>query len=90
VLGLSLDAAKDLALYIALGALVVAVVSAIVVRAIVSKLITVVVLGALAIVVWTQRLALQDCAADVRDQIAMDDTTCTFLGRQVTVPSAQS
>lgn len=91
--GISLDVARDVALYVALGAVVVAVVVAMVVRAVVSKLITVVALAALVIVVWTQRLSLQDCAADVRDELAAgatNDTRCTFFGRDVTVPAARS
>lgn len=81
---------RDVALAIVVGAVVLAVVFAIVIKWIVGKLLTVGVLVALAAVVWWQRDSLQDCAGDVRQTLAAgatNSTTCTFLGRDVTVES---
>lgn len=86
--GITLDTARDAALIVAATALGLALVSAWLVKAIVSKVLTVAVLAVLAVVVWTQRTSLDDCADRVRDTLsagAVDDTTCTFFGRDVTV-----
>ena len=81
---------RDVALAIAVGAVVLAVVFAVVVKWIVGKLVTVAVLVGIAGVVWWQRESLQDCADEVGQTLAAgaaDDTTCTFFGREVTVAS---
>ena len=60
------------------------------VSAIVAKVLAIVALAALSLVVWNQREEVQDCAERVRTTLAadaVDDTSCTFLGRQVTVPA---
>lgn len=79
-----------MALGVALGAVVLAVLSAIVLKAIISKLIAIGLLLVIAVAVWTQRASLEDCADRVRDELAAsstDDTTCSFFGRDITVPS---
>jgi len=88
VWGISLETARNTALVVAAGLAVFAALSAWIVNAIVSKLLTVAVLGALALVVWSQRASLDDCADDVRASLqaaATDDATCTFFGRDVTI-----
>lgn len=90
VLALSFETARDSALAIVAGAVVLAVVLAAVAKAVVSKLMALVVLAAVAVVVWSQRAAVQDCADRVGATLsagAVDDTTCTFFGREVTVAS---
>jgi len=90
VLATDLSTARDVALGIVVGAVVLAVVFAVAIRWLVGKLVTVVVLVAIAGVVWWQRESLLDCADGVRQTIsagATDDTTCTFFGRDVTVGS---
>ncbi len=85
-----LTTVRDVALAIVTGAVVLAVVFAVVIRWVVGKLVTVLVLGSLAAVVWWQRETLQECAGDVGQTLAAgasDATTCTFFGRDVTVPS---
>lgn len=89
MLALSLETARDTALIVAAIAIGLALVSAWVIKAIVSKLVTAAVLVALAVAVWTQRASLDDCAGDVRANLAagaVNDTTCTFFSREVTVP----
>ena len=88
VVGISLDAARNVAVVVAVTALVLAVLAAWLMKAIVSKLAGAVVLGVIALLAWTQRTALDECAADVRDRLTADvadATTCTFFGRDVTV-----
>jgi hypothetical protein len=90
VAAVDLSTIRDVALGIVVGAVVLAVVFAIVIKWIVGKLVTVVLLAALAGIVWWQREAAVDCADDVRQTLAAgasDDTTCTFFGREVTVGS---
>ena len=90
MLALTLDTARNAGLAILAGAVVAAVVIAWVIRTIVSKLIALAVVAAVVIVVWSQRESLQDCADGVGATLAagvLDDTTCTFFGRNVTVGS---
>jgi hypothetical protein len=90
VVAVEFSTIRDVALAIVVGAVVLAVVFAIVIKWVVGKLLTVGVLVALAAVVWWQRESLQDCADGVRETLAAgatSSTTCTFLGRDVTVDS---
>ncbi|MET0324933.1 MAG: hypothetical protein ABW219_06900, partial [Ilumatobacteraceae bacterium] len=60
------------------------------IKTIVAKLLTVAVLALLALVVWTQRVDVGECADRVGVTLAagaVDDTTCTFFGQDVTVSS---
>ncbi|MET0325632.1 MAG: hypothetical protein ABW219_10440 [Ilumatobacteraceae bacterium] len=84
---LTFEAARDSGLAIAAGAVVTAVVLAWLIRTIVAKLLTVAVLALVALVVWTQRTDVGECADRVGATLsagAVDDTTCTFLGQDVT------
>lgn len=88
IAAVELSTARDVALAIVVGAIVLAVVFAIVIKWIVGKVLTVGVLVALAAVVWWQRDTVLACADGVRDTLAADATssaTCTFFGRDVTV-----
>lgn len=90
MLALTFETARNTGLAILAGAVVVAVVIAWVVKAIVSKVIGLVLLAGVAVAVWSQRESLQDCADRVGTTLsagAVDDTTCTFFGRDVTVAS---
>jgi len=90
VLALTFETARDSGLAIAAGAVVIAVVLAWLINTIVAKLLAVAVLALLALVVWTQRVDVAACADRVGATLAagaVDDTTCTFFGRDVTVSS---
>ena len=90
MLGIEFATVRDWALAIVAGAVVLAVVLGLVVKAIVSKLVSVAILVVVAAIVWQQRGALEDCATEVGHTLsagATDETTCTFFGRDVTVPS---
>jgi hypothetical protein len=89
---LALDATtvRNVALGVVVVALVLAVVAAVVIRWIVGKVVAVVLLAAVAGLVWWQRGNLQDCADRVGGTLragATDTTTCTFFGRDVSVDS---
>ena len=90
MLALTLDTARDAGLAILAGAVVTAVVIAWVIRTIMSKMIALALGAAVVVVVWSQRESLQDCADGVGTTLAagaVDATTCTFFGRNVTVGS---
>ncbi len=58
--------------------------SAMVAKKAAQKAAFVVILGLLALLIWTQRTSLDECADKVKDAGAANvDTTCSFLGRDV-------
>ena len=85
MLALTLGQAKTIAVLVVLALIVLAVVSAWVMKEIMQKVALVVILGLLALLVWTQRSSLDDCADRVRAAEFRGDTTCSFLGRDVTI-----
>jgi hypothetical protein len=90
VIALEFETARNTALLVVLGALGLALAGAWIVKAIVMKLVTVALLVTIAAVVWSERRSLADCADRVGAVLhagARDDTTCTFLGRDVTISS---
>ncbi|MET0145526.1 MAG: hypothetical protein ABW122_15900 [Ilumatobacteraceae bacterium] len=90
MVALTFENARDWAVAVVAGAVVLAVLMAWLIKAIAAKLLTVAVLAVLVGLVWTQRSSVQDCADRVRTTLAagaVDDTTCTFFGREVTVSS---
>lgn len=94
MLALTLEQATRFAMVAALVLVALAVVSAWLMKTVTQKVALAVVLGALAVLVWTQRTSLQDCADRVRSDAGASqagasqlDTTCSFLGRDVTIPT---
>jgi hypothetical protein len=90
VVALSLDTARNIALVLVAVLVVLAVVSAWLLKTVAQKLAVVAILGLLAVLAWSQRTALDDCADRVAASVAADaptDTTCTFFGQDVTVPA---
>jgi hypothetical protein len=85
--GLTLETAKTVALVAAAAFVVLAIVSAILLKTIAQKLAVATILALLALVVWTQRASLQTCADLVRETSATVSTTCTFLGQDVDIPA---
>jgi hypothetical protein len=73
------------------GLLVAGVVLAVVIKAVIVKLVTVALAVVFALVVWSQREELQDCAATVRERppaaVAGDqvEEVCQFFGIDVDV-----
>jgi len=90
---LTLDQAKTFAVLAVIVLIALAVASAWLLKKAAQKVVLVVILGLLALLVWTQRAALQDCSdnvraagADINDPNV--DTTCSFLGRDVQIGPA--
>lgn len=89
--GFDLDTARNASLWTVAGAVLLALVAVWVVKQVVTKVLTVVILLAIAALVWSQRAELVDCADHVRvtvEQGLAPDTTCTFFGRDVTIPGS--
>lgn len=93
MLALTLGQAKTIAVVAAIVLLGLAVLSAWVMKTVAQKAALAVILGLLALLVWTQRSSLQECADKVRAEAETDpaqvDTTCSFLGRDVTISTAR-
>ena len=93
MLALTLDQAKTIAVVVAVALVVLALVSAWIMKTIAQKVALVVILGLLALVVWTQRASLDECADKVRAEARADvgrvDTTCSFFGRDVTISTGR-
>lgn len=85
VIAISLGQAKALALVIVLVLVAGAVVSAWVMKEITQKVVAIVIIGLVALLVWTQRSALDECADKVREGGIRGDTTCSFFGQDVRV-----
>lgn len=89
VFAFDLDTAKNTSLFTVAGAVLLALAAVWLVKQVVTKVLTVVVLLAIAALVWSQRAELTDCADEVRATMAaglVPDTTCTFFGQDITVP----
>ena len=89
VVALTLGQAETIAVLIVVGLAVAAVLSAWLMKEITQKIVLVLILCLLALLVWTQRSSLQDCANGVREQtrggVGTIDTTCTFFGQDITI-----
>jgi hypothetical protein len=89
MVALSLDSAKNIAVVVVLVFLVLAVVSAWLVKSIVTKLVMVVLMGGLALGAWTQRTSLTDCADKAKANVQAgnsESVTCRFFGTDVKIP----
>ena len=63
-----------------------------VIRKFTAKVVAIAVLAAAGFAVWTQRSAVQECAARAKDRIDIGEpggVICTFFGKSVTVPTAE-
>ena len=92
MLALTLGQAKNLALAIAVVLVLGAIASAWVMKTMMQKVALVVILGLLAVLVWSQRASLDECADKVRQAADAStagarriDTTCSFFGRDVQI-----
>lgn len=89
MLALGVDAAKNLAVAIVIGFVVLALMAATAIKNVTSKIIASLFMAGLALGVWTQRSNLQECTQQVKDKAAIGDyssTTCPFFGSDVHVP----
>jgi hypothetical protein len=83
MLALGLDAAKNLAVAIVIGFVVLSLVAASAIKNVTYKIATSLLMIGFALGVWTQRSELQDCARQVREFGA---TSCEFFGTEIDVP----
>ena len=83
MLALTLQSAKNIAIAIVVGLILVSLIVARVMASVTKRIIVVVVLVALAVLVWTQRQSLETCADKVR--VGSGEATCTFFGSNVTI-----
>jgi hypothetical protein len=93
VIGLTLDTAKTVAAAAVIALVGLAIVTALLMKSIAQKIAFALVLGLLAVLVWSQRASLEDCADRVQASLAAGtatDTTCSFLGRDVSVSASGS
>ncbi len=91
MLALTLGQAKSIALLAAAALAIGAVASAWLMKTIMQKLALVMILGLLAVLMWTQRASLDECADKVQAAVSTDgfrgDTTCSFFGRDIEITS---
>lgn len=103
VIALSLGQAKTIAIVVASALVIGSIGAAWLMKSITQKLVAGIALAALALVVWSQRTALDECAEDVRSQLtsavstgavqsgsASIETTCRFLGRDVSISAGSA
>ncbi len=90
MLALTLGQAKTIAILVVVVLIGLAVASAWLMKEVIQKVALVLILGLLALLVWSQRASLQECSEKVR-AAGVDindpdvDTTCSFLGRDIEI-----
>ena len=87
---LTLGQAKTLAILIVLALVVMAVGSAWLMKTVAQKVALFAILGLMALLVWTQRASLDECADKVREGGISVDTTCAFFGRDINISTDRS
>jgi protein-S-isoprenylcysteine O-methyltransferase Ste14 len=90
MLALTLGQAKTVAVLVVIVLVGFAIASAWLMKTVMQKVALVVILGLLALLVWTQRSSLQECSDKVKAAgTAINqpdvDTTCTFFGRDIQI-----
>lgn len=90
MLALTLGQAKTIAVLVVLVLLALACAAAWLMKTVAQKAALAVILGLLALLVWTQRTSLEECADKVREGGTQVDTTCDFFGREVRVSTNRS
>lgn len=84
---LDLDTVRNVALALVGVFVVGSVISAVLLKTIAQKLAVASIFALLAILVWSQRTSLENCADIVRASVvASDAATCSFFGREVDIP----
>lgn len=83
----TLDQAKTIGIVVVAACVLLAIASAWLMKQIVQKVLLVAVLVGLAAVVYFQRESLQDCADKIEAAAVGTESTCTFFGVDVTVPT---
>ena len=90
---MTLATARNIATIGVVVLLALAVLTALLLKSIAQKIAFALVLGLVAVLVWSQRASLDDCADRVRESVAAGattDTTCSFLGQDVTISAPRA
>ena len=85
---MTLETAKNIAIVVILGLIVIAFLVAKFVNSVAVKALTILVLGGMVLGVWTQRQSLIDCGEEVQAKIRSGDlsaTQCSFFGAEVDI-----
>lgn len=90
MLALSLGQAKTIAVLVVIVLVALAIGSAWMMKTIAQKAAIAVILGLLALLVWSQRASLDECADKVREGGVQVDTTCSFFGRDINISTNRS
>ncbi|HUF97064.1 MAG TPA: hypothetical protein VMM60_02970 [Ilumatobacter sp.] len=90
LLALSLGQAKAAALTVVLLLIVASVAGAWLMKTVVQKAAVVVILLLVALLVWSQRAALDECADKVQTAGFRGETSCTFLGNDINISTRAS
>ena len=90
MLALSLGQAKTIAILIVIVLVALAIGSAWLMKTIAQKAAMAVILVLLALLVWSQRASLDECADKVREGGVRVDTTCSFFGRDINISTNSS
>ena len=90
MLALTLGQAKTIAVLVVIVLVAMALAAAWLMKTVAQKAALAVILGLLALLVWTQRTSLEECADKVREGGIQVDTTCDFFGREVRVSTNRS
>jgi hypothetical protein len=90
VLALTLNQAKGAALVVVILLVLGAVASAWLMKTLVQKVVVALILVLVALLVWTQRASLDECADKVRTVGFRGETTCTFLGNDINISAPKS
>jgi hypothetical protein len=87
---MTVESAKDIGIGVVVALIALMLVMAWLVKTVTTKLISVLVVGGLALGVWTQRSSLENCARKLNDSGALaenNDSTCSFLGADIKTPA---
>lgn len=86
MLAMTVDSAKNIALLVLAGVLIVGILAVKITKSVTQKAITLLLTAGIVLGVWTQRANLSTCADKVKAQAAagsVPDTSCTFFGTDV-------
>jgi hypothetical protein len=90
MVALTLQTAKTLAILVVIAFAALSILSALVIKKATVKLVMILLWAGVALLVWSQRASLQSCADDVKERgisATGGDVTCSFFGKDVTVPA---
>jgi hypothetical protein len=91
---LTLGQAKTIALLVAAALAIGAIASAWLMQTVMQKVALVLILGLLAVLVWSQRASLDDCADNIADNMRVagpgGDTTCSFFTRDIQITTSRA